>query len=394
MRLNGPPSDAPVRVLHLPWNIGGHPAGLARAERAVGLNSLAIELEPGTLDLATDEVMSPTGTSAFERERARWRLLARALREADVVHYNWGDALFTPPPPSFHRGMQGPLKSRIAMSVAAEVRRLFPFHDLKKLREAGKVIAVTFQGDDARQGDQQSARHSRSLADVVEEGYYSPESDRWKRRRIAAFDRYADLIYALNPDLLHELPKRAKFLPYTSCDPFGVTPASTSNPRPLIVHAPTHRRVKGTDYVINALAALRNEGIDVDLDLVEDVPHAEALKRYARADIFIDQLIAGFYGGVAVEAMAMAKPVLCYLREDDRSLMPAEMRRALPIVNATPETLTSVLRELLAGGRETLSKLGAGSRAYVEAWHDPRAIARELQRDYEVALSSSKRRKY
>lgn len=393
MHLSGQSSDVPVRVLHLPWNIGGHPAGLAAAERDVGLESLAIELEPGANGMAADEVVSPVGTSAVAREQARWRLLARALREADVVHYNWGDALFTPPKPGFHQEMRGPLRSRIAMSAMAEARRLFPFHDLKRLRQAGKVIAVTFQGDDARQGDRQCTLHNHSLAGVAERGYYSPESDRWKRRRIAAFDRYADLIYALNPDLLHDLPKRARFLPYASFDPFGVTPTPISNYRPLIVHAPSHRRVKGTDHVIEAIATLRKEGIDVELDVVEGVSRTEALKRYARADIFIDQLIAGFYGGVAVEAMALAKPVLCFLRETDLSFMPTEMRRAMPIVNTAPETLTSTLRELLTSGPETLSKLAAASRAYVKAWHNPLAIARDLRRDYEVALDRHQHQK-
>ena len=53
----------------------------------------------------------------------------------------------------------------------------------------------------------------------VPPGYYTDETDRHKRERIAFFDRHADLIYAVNPDLLNVLPARAQFLPYASVDP-------------------------------------------------------------------------------------------------------------------------------------------------------------------------------
>jgi hypothetical protein len=49
----------------------------------------------------------------------------------------------------------------------------------------------------------------------------------------------------------------------------------------------------------------------VDLDIVEGLPHEEARKRYARADIVVDQLNAGWHGVFALEAMALGKPSSC-----------------------------------------------------------------------------------
>ena len=56
--------------------------------------------------------------------------------------------------------------------------------------------------------------------------------------------------------------------------------------------------------------------LDVDLEIVEGLHHDEALERYARADIVVDQLNAGWYGVFAIEAMALGKPVVTYLHDE------------------------------------------------------------------------------
>ena len=71
----------------------------------------------------------------------------------------------------------------------------------------------------------------------------------------------------------------------------------------------------------------------------------EARKRYETADILIDQLLAGWYGGLAVELMALGKPVICYIREDDLKYIPKEMRDELPIINANTLYTQARLRD-------------------------------------------------
>lgn len=278
----------------------------------------------------------------------------------------------------------------MAMGVAMQLRSLFAFHDLHRLKRAGKIIAVTFQGDDIRQGDRLKQRYDRSLADVVEPGYYTPETDSWKRKRITAFADHADLIYALNPDLLHDLPERARYLPYASVDPAEYSVQETINPRPVIVHAPSDRRVKGTVDVIAAISALKADGVDLDLRLVEETDNVEARRQYGQADIVIDQLHAGFYGSVAVEGMAMGKPVFCYLRAEDLKLLPEQMHAALPIINAEPRTLRDQIREFLASGRSHAGNVGKASRAFALDWHAPKTVASQTSADYlEIAARRS-----
>jgi hypothetical protein len=117
--------------------------------------------------------------------------------------------------------------------------------------------------------------------------------------------------------------------------------------------------------------------------MIEGVAHTEALKLYANADLLIDQLLAGWYGGLAVELMALAKPVIAYIREEDMHFIPRAMREQLPVVNATPQSIYPVLRDLLTVRRHQLRDLGTRGRKYVETWHDPIRIASTLKTTYE-----------
>ena len=95
-----------------------------------------------------------------------------------------------------------------------------------------------------------------------------------------------------------------------------------------------------------------------------------------------------WYGGLAVEAMALGKPVVCYVREDDLGFLPTGMRDELPLIRADPTSLAAVLRDWLTGPRERLHEAGDRGRAYVERWHDPLRIAARLKADYEAILEA------
>ena len=118
--------------------------------------------------------------------------------------------------------------------------------------------------------------------------------------------------------------------------------------------------------------------------LIENMPHNDAMKLYQKADLLIDQLLAGWYGGLSVELMAMGKPVFCYIRESDLKFIPEEMQDDMPIINISKETLYSVLKYYLTSGRDELRALGIKSRKYVEQWHDPIKITKKLARSHPV----------
>lgn len=146
-----------------------------------------------------------------------------------------------------------------------------------------------------------------------------------------------------------------------------------------IVHASNHRHFKGTQYLIDAVESLRARGVAIELDLVERVPNAEALERYRAADVIFDQCLIGFHGFLAQEAMALGKPVICFIRKPDQYLLAPD---ECPIVNARVHELADVIAEL-AANRPRLYALGAAGRAYIERHHTPRRFAERLNRAYE-----------
>jgi glycosyltransferase involved in cell wall biosynthesis len=261
--------------------------------------------------------------------------------------------------------------------------------DLPLLRRAGKVVAVTYQGSDARQRDVTLANLEPEIVDVLPPDFFPPESDELKRRSIAGFDRYADLVYAVNPDLLRMLPTRARFLPYAHIDPrtYDVKLPDPKRP-PVVVHAPSHKGRKGTSFLVRAVEKLRAEGVEIDFRLVENVSHSELQRIWYEADVVIDQLLIGWYGGTAVEAMSHGKPVVARLSVADLDLVPAAMRDEIPIVNARPGTIEDALRDLLGPRRRELAALGERSRRYAETWHDPIRIAAGLRDDYERVITA------
>jgi glycosyltransferase involved in cell wall biosynthesis len=372
-----------LKILHCPDLIGGHPYGIAKAERTIGLSSHCIALRPHPFGYPADQILS--SGSEISAQLARWRLLGLAMGNYDVIHFNFGQSTMPQRIPEVASSKAGyPAWAKCLYNAYASI---LEFKDLSLLKRMGKGIVMTYQGDDARQGDFLTSRYKISPAD--EAGYYTEKSDRFKRERIKIVDRYADAIFALNPDLLHVLPARARFMPYAHLDIAGTQPVpSSSRSVPIVVHAPSHRGVKGTRFVLDAVKRLKSEGIRLEFVLVEGVSHAEAMKLYADADILVDQLLVGWYGGLAVELMALGKPVVAYIREDDMGFIPSAMHADLPVVNATPGSIYNVLRELLTARRHELGAIGVRSRQYVETWHDPIRVASLLKATYVGLIQS------
>lgn len=373
-----------LRVLHCPTTVGGNAQGLARAERALGVQSKSLALSQNFLQYQSDEVVF-RGNWFFDEFR-RWGAVIKALSRYDVLHFNSGTSLLpVRVDPAYSSSGYPPWFRHAYNLVYAGWAELL---DVAWAHRLGKVIAVTYQGDDARQGDFCRQHYPIHFVREVGEGYYSDFSDQLKRERITVFDRYADLIYAVNPDLLNVLPKRARFIPYAHVNLESWQPVWSKEAIPAIphvVHAPTHRLVKGSRFIIDALNRLKAEGVPFRYTLVEKRSNEEARKIYETADLLVDQLLAGFYGGLAVELMALGKPVISYLREEDMRYLPQGMWADMPIINATPDSIYDVLKSWLTSRKNELRQKGIASREYVERWHDPKKIAAQLICDYQIA---------
>ena len=117
-----------------------------------------------------------------------------------------------------------------------------------------------------------------------------------------------------------------------SSSPTGSQRRSSPATMLRVAHAPSKRAVKGTDTVLAAVESLRARGAPIELDLIEGVPNREARLRYAAADVVVDQLRIGWYGMLAIESMALAKPVVVHLDEEAAAETEEAFGLELPLV--------------------------------------------------------------
>ena len=345
-----------MRILHAPANIGNQPWVLSRYERQLGVASDLLSTYRTSFAYAADRVLTRVEDPWEAQLRARLLAGLQAPLDYDAFHFYFGQT------------MLGGWNE----DNGSDYRYL----DLELAHHLGKPIVFTMQGCDARLAGESSVRYAHTpcrdgactlFAECVS------KYDAGRRRFMAEALPKADKVFFLNPELGHYVPN-GQFLPYASVDiaKIAVYQQRVDGP-PRIVHAPTNASIKGTSAILAALEELRRER-EFELLLVQNMTHVEAMRVYGTADLVIDQVLAGWYGGFAVEAMAMGKPVLCYLREEDFDQVPAELIADLPIRNIRPDRLADDIDVVLDRHSEWRD-WSQRSRQFVEKWHNPRLIA-------------------
>ena len=208
------------------------------------------------------------------------------------------------------------------------------------------------------------------------------------RRRVDHLSRWADVIVRnINPGYLprHDVVWPNQFA--IDLDEWAPTgPKGTSDGRDgrvIVVHAPNHRTLKGTDYLIAAVRALQAEGLDVELRILERRPNSEIRAALLQADILAEQFLAG-YAMLAVEGLASGTPVLAHLSWLPPELLDHPALRECPIVDTSVRTLHDNLRRLVTDPDLRL-RLGREGRAFAARRHSYDALGRMWARIVEAA---------
>jgi len=144
-----------------------------------------------------------------------------------------------------------------------------------------------------------------------------------------------------------------------------------------IAHAPNHSHFKGTRHLMQAIDRLIAEGEKIELVSIQGVSNKKVLELFGTCHVVADQFVAGFHGYTALEAMAMARPVLCYLRNDRMMIDPA----TCPIIKTSPDEIYDTLKKCLQG-KIDLEAVGRSGRQYVERYYSIEAVAARLGRLY------------
>jgi glycosyltransferase involved in cell wall biosynthesis len=300
-----------VRVLHLPVNLAGTGWAHVNALRRKGVEARLLVFRPQRWRPDEYDINLNLPRDAFLRgQLIQWRALARYLGETDVFHFYFG-------------------KTLVPKSL-----------NLPILRAARKKSVMHFLGDDIR---------GKSLDELE----YRKKFDRWLVGSYAA-TRWV-------PDA-EVVPPGLDLREYQPVPP-------VERERPLVVHAPSDPEKKGTRHVIAAC-----ERLPVDLDVVHGVPHDEAVERFKRADIVVDQMHYLWHGVFAIECMAYGKPVVTHLDEEAVEKTELAFGRKVPIVSAGPENLEQKLRPLVESF-ELRKRLGEEGRTYAEQVHDIDKVA-------------------
>jgi glycosyltransferase involved in cell wall biosynthesis len=301
-----------LRITHCPVNTAGVPWQNVQALRRRGVDARLVVFERYKLHPEADVDLARRG-GLVRRQLVQWRAFARLLPQTDVFHFYFGLTL---------------------------VPKSLQF---RLLRAARRRSVMHFLGSDIRGKPQAELAWAAGAGARIVGSY---DAIRWVPD--------ADVV-----------PPGIDLRDYTP-----TPPADTD--RPVVVHAPSSRRRKGTEHVIAACGQL-----PVELDIVEGLHHDEARRRYERADIVVDQLNAGWYGLFAIEAMALGKPVVTFLHDEAIARTEEAFGLRVPVVNATAETLAERLRPLVESAEER-RRIGAESRAYVEGVHDVERVADRL----------------
>ncbi len=306
--------ERPLRVVHCPVNIAGIPWQNTLALRRKGVDAKLVVFNRMKLHPDADVSLDRPDAGLLRRQMTQWRAFAQLAPHTDIFHFYFGLTLVP-------KSLQFPL-----------------------LRALRKKSVYHFLGSDIRgKTPEQLAYGKRADAQIV--GSY--DAIRW-------------------------VPDAEVIPPGLDLSRVAHVPPSDRE-RPLVVHAPSNRGKKGTEHVVAAC-----EQLPVDLDIVEGLPNEEAKQRFAKADIIVDQLNAGWYGVFAIESMAMGKPVVTFLHDEAKRRTEDAFRRQVPIVSASKETLVERLRWLVEIGPTERRLIGAHSREYAMKVHDIDPIADRL----------------
>lgn len=328
-----------LKILHVPLDVSGQMGTLSRAQQKLGSYSRSCNYINDLYKYRCDESLNLEQlNNVFQKSFRINKFFIEAISKFSVFHFHFGESML-------------------------------PWHfDLPILKFLGKKMVMHYWGSDVRQLS--IARRKNKYVRV------KLDNEKHIINRIKHIAKYIKTAIVEDYELIeyiHDYFNRVAVIRQAvDLEKFIPIFPSKDCIKPIIVHAPTDSNLKGTEYVIAAIDKLKGE-YPLEFILIQGISHEQATSIYKKADIIIDQLLIGSYGIFATEAMALGKPVICYIRDDLKSTYPED----LPIVSANPDNIYEELK-ILVGNPELRENLGFRGRNYVEKYHDSLLIARQL----------------
>lgn len=245
-------------------------------------------------------------------------------------------------------------------------KTLFPYNmDLYFYRLFGKKVVMEYLGHDVdfclgMNGlDYRNRKHNRIK----------------KIKRIKFQAKWVDKQLVCAP-YYYQFVDNSSILPLAlDISEYKYTPRKNEDNFITIMHCPTNRTYKKSDYIEDAINKLISEGYKINYKCITKVTHAKLKEEFISSDLVIDQLNP-WYGTVSIEAMALGRPVICgyykHLTHYDYDKF-----KDIPIINADLYNIYDVLKDVMEN-KYNLVKVGLQSRKFVEETHSLKSITEKL----------------
>jgi glycosyltransferase involved in cell wall biosynthesis len=345
-----------MKVLIGPLNVASQPYYLARALRERGVDATCLTYGDHAFGYKTDWVRA-IPKAPDERAKMFIDTVKETLEANFDIYHLFQKSLFFSYPSSNYDKLHG--------------------FDVPLLKARGCRVAYRFTGWEVFDRQLELDKNPYS---AYRHGWEGGFSDELKAEYLDFLREYVDDFMVTDPLMQQHCPEAKivpRILPMADFDEVGIERTD----KPLIVHAPSNVAYKGSKFVLEALEALRDEGVQFELKLLDRAPFVEALEWYKRADIVIDQMLIGWYGVLAMEAMALGKPVAAYMRPDV-----ADAPGEIPVWNMNLDTIKDRLRTLIQDTDLRMS-LAARSRDYVQRTHSEDVVIPKLMNVYNDILA-------
>ncbi len=343
----------PDPILHIRyWSNALKNAGYASVTLMECFYSISSQQD---FDLYTSDLIPSTEIKLLKpaiRALKNYTAFIHALKNADIVH----------------------------LPLTGFYLRNTPFWRLEAclLKLAGKKSVCTPYGSDILM---YSRIHNPSLKFALNANYPSfAQNEFLIQKRVSYWSRHADVMLT-----------SIFFDGVGRCDVNAVSPctidtalwsprtkysqADGTNGTVYILHAPNHRYLKGTEYVLASIDALKAQGLKVELILAEKMPNEKIRELLQeKVDILAEQFVFCSYALSAIEAMAAGVAVVTNLEEEHytRGMRRYSYLDECPVLSADIENLTTRLKALVVNPA-LREELGKASRKYVEKYHSDKA---------------------
>lgn len=350
------------RVIHLPFTTGNTPWNLSVSERNLGIYS---RMAVFSFNKRKNE---------FDRDNCDYKINFRSNFDAlikIIFFYVWAIPRFD----IFHFNSGSTLLNSAKFPI-------FDSIDLPILKFFRKKIVVTIQGSNGRLENTFIENHGEHNL-LYKDAFLPEDSDKLKKIRLKMINRYADIIYAVNPDLLINLRPDAKFRPISKLNNLNKTHEKKleSLDKIRIVHIPSDRNIKGTKYICEVFEVLARNYSNFNFTIYENLNNSDVINIIKSADLLVDQIIIGWYGGISLEAINLGVPVVCYLNNNDFRFISDEFILDLPFINVKISTLYDVIASLLDNPTK-INKFIDKGLVFLNKWHDNETIASNVIKDY------------